>query len=340
MSGLSALQYLHLHSADLHREVDWLQIMSKFPSLSKLYLQNCQLDSLNPSLGFVNFTSLQVLDLSENHFNHEIPNWFSNLSTSLLSLSLYSSSLKGNIPPSIFNLEKLEYLALSENSLSGKIPDSLGQLTRLIYLDLTINPLSGPIPSSVGNLSQMQVLLLSLNKLNGTVPKSLGLLSNLLAVSISYNSFTGSLDEAHFSKLGKLKQLDISYTHLFFNVNSNWVPPFQLEYVDMSSCKIGPNFPTWLHTQRSLWLLFLPLSGVSGKAPSWFWDWISNIHTVDLSNNHIEGDVPDILLNSTILNLRSNHFKGRLPRLSANVEVFNLANNSFLDLFPLSYAIR
>ena len=334
MSGLSALQYLHLHSADLHREVDWLQIMSKFPSLSKLYLQNCQLDSLNPSLGFVNFTSLQVLDLSENHFNHEIPNWFSNLSTSLLSLSLYSSSLKGNIPPSIFNLEKLEYLALSENSLSGKIPDSLGQLTRLIYLDLTINPLSGPIPSSVGNLSQMQVLLLSLNKLNGTVPKSLGLLSNLLAVSISYNSFTGSLDEAHFSKLGKLKQLDISYTHLFFNVNSNWVPPFQLEYVDMSSCKIGPNFPTWLHTQRSLWLLFLPLSGVSGKAPSWFWDWISNIHTVDLSNNHIEGDVPDILLNSTILNLRSNHFKGRLPRLSANVEVLNLANNSFFG--PIS----
>ena len=29
MSGLSAIQYLHLGSADLHREVDWLQIMSK-----------------------------------------------------------------------------------------------------------------------------------------------------------------------------------------------------------------------------------------------------------------------------------------------------------------------
>ena len=57
MSGLCAIQHLDLSDADLHRKVDWLQIMSKFPLLSELYLQNCQ-DSLNPSLGFVNFTSL------------------------------------------------------------------------------------------------------------------------------------------------------------------------------------------------------------------------------------------------------------------------------------------
>ena len=121
MSGLSAIQYLDLRSSDLHREVDWLQIMSKFPSLSELYLYHCQLYSLNPSLGFVNFTSLRVLALSGNHFNHEIPNWFSNLSTSLLRLDLYNSSLKGNIPPSIFNLEKLEFLSLWWNKLTGKI---------------------------------------------------------------------------------------------------------------------------------------------------------------------------------------------------------------------------
>ncbi|KAL0010025.1 hypothetical protein SO802_005133 [Lithocarpus litseifolius] len=328
MSSLSAIQYLDLSSADLHREVDWLQIMSKFPSLSELDLNGCQLDSLNPSLGFVNFTSLRVLFLSGNHFNHEIPNWFSNLSTSLLGLGLAENSLIGGIPSSILHFQKLEYLDLGENSLRGKIPDSLGQLKHLKSLSLGGNPLSGPIPSSIGNLSELQFLFLDSSKLNGTVPKSLGLLSNLFSLSIAMNTFTGSLDEAHFTKLSKLKYLEISYTPLFFNVNSNWVPPFQLEYVSTSSCNIGPNFPTWLHTQTSLQFLLLPLSGISDKAPSWFWDWISNISTVDLSNNHIEGDVPDILLNSTILNLRSNHFKGRLPRLSANVEVLDMANNS------------
>ena len=126
MSGLFSIQYIDLSSVDLHKEADWLQILSKFSSLSELYLSNCKLDSLNPSLGFVNFTSLQVLYLSGNHFNHEIPNWFSNLSTSLLKLYLDDSSLKGEIPPSIFNLEKLEYLSLYPNHLIGKIPESLG----------------------------------------------------------------------------------------------------------------------------------------------------------------------------------------------------------------------
>ena len=101
MSSLSSIQYLDLSSADLRREVGWLQIMSKFPTLSELYLQYCHLDSLNTSLASVNFTSLRVLYLSENHFNHEIPNWFSNLSTSLLELFLAENSLIGGMPPSI-----------------------------------------------------------------------------------------------------------------------------------------------------------------------------------------------------------------------------------------------
>ena len=67
------------------------------------------------------------------------------------------------------------------------------------------------------------------NQLNGTFPKSLALLSNLKFLAIGNNSLTGSLDEVLFTKFSKLKVLDVSQTSLFFNVNSNWVPPFQLE---------------------------------------------------------------------------------------------------------------
>ncbi|XP_030969341.1 receptor-like protein EIX1 [Quercus lobata] len=290
MSGLFAIQYLDLSSADLHKEVDWLQIMSKFPSLSKLYLQNCQLDSLNPSLGFVNFTSLRSLDLSGNHFNHEIPNWFSNLSTSFLRLDLYNNSLKGNIPPSIFNLEKLE------------------------YLDLGLNSLNGPIPSCVGNLSHIRALYLDQNQLNGTIPKSLWLLSKLESLYVGTNSLTGTVDERNFQKLSKLKNLYMSETHLFFNVNSNWVPPFQLYYASMSSINIGPNFPSWLQSQKSLSILDMSMSGISGKAPGWFWNWASNITYINLSNNHLECDVSDIFLSSTVklLNIANNSFYGSI----------------------------
>ncbi|KAM4099874.1 hypothetical protein ACB094_05G025500 [Castanea mollissima] len=339
MSGLSAIQHLDLNIVDLHREVDWVQIMSEFPSLSELYLYNCQLDSLNPSLGFVNFTSLEVLYLPGNHFNHEIPNWFSNLSTSLLKLSLMNSSLKGNIPPSIFNLEKLEVLSLYSNKLTKQIPGSLGQLKQLTCLDLGINSLNGPIPSSFGNLSHLRSLYLDQNQLNGTIPKSLGLLSKLETLFVGKNSLTGIVDEGHFRKLSKLKSLYMSEAPLFFNVNSNWVPPFQLGYASMSLIKIGPNFPSWLQSQRSLSFLDMSMSGISGKAPGWFWNWTSNITFINLSNNHIECDVSDIFLGSTVqvLNIANNSFYGPISsffcqkKIRKNkLEVLDASNNLLL----------
>ncbi|XP_075667290.1 receptor-like protein EIX2 [Castanea sativa] len=303
MSNLSSIQYLDLSQTKHQSEVGWFQIMSTFPSLSTLIVSDCELVNLNSSLGFGNFTSLQYLDLSYNLFSHEIP-------------------------LSIFNSPKLESLNLNSNKLIGKFPESLGQLKQLTYLYLTDNSLSGPIPSSIGNLSYLKHLYLCDNQLNGTIPKTLGLLSNLEYLSIRYNFLTGTVDEEHFSKLSKLEILDISHTHLFFNVKSNWVPPFQLTYIIMSSCKIGPNFPTWLQTQRSVVDLRLSKSEIADKAPSWFWNWTSSITFIDLSDNQIEGDVSEIVLNSRVINLRSNHFKGQMPQLSTNVVALNIANNS------------
>jgi Leucine-rich repeat (LRR) protein len=103
---------------------------------------------------------------------------------------------------------------------------------------------------------------------------------------------------------------------------------FQLEYVLLSSCGVGPKFPAWLKNQSSVKVLTMSNSGISDFAPSWFWNWTLQIEFLDLSNNFISGDLSDIFLNSSIINLSSNHFKGRLPSVSANVEVLNIANNS------------
>nr|POF02322.1 putative inactive leucine-rich repeat receptor-like protein kinase [Quercus suber] len=112
MSSLSSMKYLDMSYVNLSSALDWLQIMSRLSSLSELYLQGCHLDSLNPSLGFVNFTSLLVLDLSVNLFFHEIPNWFSNISSTIIELDLSSNALKGEIPCSVSNFQNLEHLVL------------------------------------------------------------------------------------------------------------------------------------------------------------------------------------------------------------------------------------
>ena len=306
ISHLSSLENLVMYRVDLHKEVHWVELTSMLSSLSELALYDCKLDNMSPSLKYVNFTSLTLLSLTWNHFIHEIPNWLCNLNTSLL------------------------HLYLRGNQLTGQIPECLGQLKCLESLSLEHNFFDGPIPSSLGNLSSLSSLELSGNRLNGTLPSSLWLLPNLVYLDIGNNSLVGTVSEAHLKKLSKLKVLDMSSTSLIFKVKPNWVPPFQLQYLYMSSCHLGPNFPTWLQTQTSLRYLDISNSGIIGVAPTWLWKWASHInYLIDLSNNQISGNLSGVWLNNTSIHLNSNCFTGLLPALSSSVIVLNMANNSF-----------
>ncbi|KAJ9679400.1 hypothetical protein PVL29_021357 [Vitis rotundifolia] len=331
ISHLSSLVSLYMTWIDLHRDVHWLDSVSLLASLSELILSNCQLNNMISSLGYVNFTSLRVLYLPSNNFNHNMPSWLFNLS-SLWSLDLGDNSLQGQIPSTISNLQNLSvtlgYLNLSVNMFTGQIPESSGQLKHLTLVSLFSNSLYGPIPSRLGNLSSLSYLYLHSNKLNGTVPRNLGLLSNLVRLYIGNNSIEGTVSEVHFAKLSKLKYLDMSLTSVVFNVSHNWIPPFQLENLGMSSCKMGPKFPLWLQTQRSLQNLELREAGIVDTAPKWFWKWASHIQIINLAYNQISGDLSQVVLNSTIFSVDSNCFTGQLPHLSPNVVALGMANNS------------
>ncbi|XP_059643299.1 receptor-like protein EIX2 [Cornus florida] len=327
IARLYSLEYLDMSSVDLHKATDWLQVVSMLPSLSELHFANCRLDKMIPPLGCVNFTSLEVLEFSENFFSCKIPNWLFNLS-SLLSLDLSFNFLHGHIPSSIRNLRTLKNLYLQDSNITGQIPDDIGQLKHLEYLFLYMNSLSGPIPVSIGNLSSLRVMYLSRNQLHGTLPKSIGLLPNLEILFIGYNTLGGIVSEVNFATLSKLKALEMSSNSFIFNFSSNWFPPFRIEYIAMSSCKMGPKFPAWLRTQTSLKQLDISRSGISDVAPYWFWNLASHMELVNLSENRINGDISTVLLNSSVVEMSSNYFKGQLPRLSPNVQVLNMANNT------------
>ena len=184
LPSLSSLRYLDMGGRNL-TGANWLHAVNMLPSLHELHLSECELERrLPPSLPFVNFTSLFVLDLSNNQFNSSIPQWLFNL-TSLTILDLSSNSLQGTIPYNFVNLRNLEHLDLSENPyITSNLPSFLGNLCKLKTLSLKSTNIGGNIVGFLDNFSTclnstLESLDLSLNELSGNVPDSLGRLESL-----------------------------------------------------------------------------------------------------------------------------------------------------------------
>lgn len=229
LAGLSSLEYLDLGGVDLGSVVNWLPAVNVLPFLLEIHLNNCNLHNLPHSLPFVNFTSLAVIDLSNNVFNSPMPIWIFNISgletvlfsssnltgplpnafaniISLQHLDLSLQFMEGSLPRSLGNLRKLQSLTLSYNSFRGNVVefvDSISRNNSLEMLDLTQNQFSGKLPDSLGNLTNLRSLVLRQNMFWGSLPVSIGSLSSLETLNLFGNPTNGSIPES----IGQLSEL-------------------------------------------------------------------------------------------------------------------------------------
>jgi len=329
----SSLQFLNLGSVNLHKETHWLRILNMLPSLSELYLSSCSLESLHPSLSYVNFTSLESLDLYGNDFFSELPTWLFNLS-GLSYLFLGENRLHGQIPESLMNLRNLVRLELGDNKLSGAIPDWFGQLGGLEDLDLAYNSFTSSTPTTLGNLSSLIYLIVSSNHLNGSLPECLGQLSNLEMLLLDENPLSGVLSQRNFAKLPNLQWLWFGSLSFIFDFNPHWIPPFKLQHLQLeyANLKLVP----WLYTQTTLTSLTIAYSSFNNTSPEMFWSFVFHFKFLSLYNNSMPWDMSNVLLNSDVVWLVGNGLSGGLPRLTSNVSVFEIGRNNLSgSLSPL-----
>ncbi|GKF42921.1 leucine-rich repeat-containing protein [Tanacetum coccineum] len=123
--------------------------------------------------------SLELLDISMNNFEGEIPgDEFGNL-TKLLHLDMRENYFNGSIPSQLFQLTNLRYLDMSYNYLKGKLGPELGSFRKLTTLLLFDNRFQGPIPAQLFALEYLQHLGLSNNNLEGPLSPEIGKLRNL-----------------------------------------------------------------------------------------------------------------------------------------------------------------
>ncbi|XP_030970944.1 receptor-like protein EIX1 [Quercus lobata] len=360
---LSSLKFLEMGTVNLSKVNNWLHVVNKLPYLTSLFLYSCDLPNIF-SVPLVNSsTCLDVLDLSYNNLtsSSSVLEWMFNSNTSVVELNLNNNQFQGLIPDAFSRINSLAHLYLDSNEFEGEIPKVFGGMCNWKTLSLSGNYLNGQLLDFIHNLARcanhsieflyldhnqimgslpdlttlpsLRELWLYKNRLNGTIPESKGKQSNLETLYLGDNSLKGVISEVHFSKLTKLKYLYLSNTLLVFNINSNWVPPFQLEGIGLGFLPTRSSS----YDDHAIWMY-------KGREYE-YKSILGLLKSIDLSSNKLTGAIPSeiVELNGLIsLNLSRNLLIGKIPSeigLLRSLEALDLSKNQLCGVIPSSISL-
>uniref|UniRef100_A0A0R0G0A6 Uncharacterized protein n=2 Tax=Glycine max TaxID=3847 RepID=A0A0R0G0A6_SOYBN len=309
--GLHRLKFLNLGDNNLHGTIS--DALGNLTSLVELDLSGNQLEGTIPtSLG--NLCNLRVIDLSYLKLNQQV------------------NELLEILAPCISH--GLTTLAVQSSRLSGNLTDHIGAFKNIELLDFFNNSIGGALPRSFGKLSSLRYLDLSMNKFSGNPFASLRSLSKLLSLHIDGNLFHGVVKEDDLANLTSLTEIHASGNNFTLKVGPNWIPNFQLTYLEVTSWQLGPSFPLWIQSQNQLHYVGLSNTGIFDSIPTQMWEALSQVLYLNLSRNHIHGEIGTTLKNPIsipTIDLSSNHLCGKLPYLSSDVLQLDLSSNSLSE---------
>ncbi|XP_047158022.1 probable LRR receptor-like serine/threonine-protein kinase At1g06840 [Vigna umbellata] len=222
-------------------------------------------------------------------------------------LNFMWNNISGSIPKEVGNIKSLELLLLNGNNLTGSLPEEIGYLPNLDRIQIDQNHISGPLPTSFANLNKTKHFHMNNNSLSGQIPPELSRLPNLVHLLLDNNNLSGYLPPELY-KLPKLLIIQLDNN----NFEGNSIPDTygnmsKLLKMSLRNCSLTGPVPD---LSRIPHLLYLDLSfnQLNESIPA---NKLSeNITTIDLSNNHLTGNIPSYFVD--------------LPRL----QKLSLANNS------------
>ncbi|RDX69927.1 Receptor-like protein 12, partial [Mucuna pruriens] len=244
-------------------------------------------------------SKLQVLELSSNKFEGTIP--------TLGVLILRKNKITGSIPDTFPLSCALRTLDVKENQLDGQIPKTLANCMALEVLDLGSNQIIDAFPCLLKNISTLRVLVVRTNRFHGPIgcPKTKGTWKMLQIVDLAFNNFSGMLPGKIFRTWEKMMSEENPTASEVNRVRFKVGGFNGLYYQDAVSVT---------YKGRQLRLVKL----------------LTLFTSMDFSNNHFEGPIPEELMNFKalhVLNLSKNALSGEIPS-----SIGNLKNLESLDL--------
>ncbi|KAA8549825.1 hypothetical protein F0562_001509 [Nyssa sinensis] len=273
------------HLTHLNLSHNWLSgplPYGLFSSLNRLNVLDLSFNSLSAELpsslsSDIQPLSIQIVDLSSNHFNGTIQSSFLQLASNLIYFNVSNNTFTGPIPSSIcikshliqlfdfsYNdfigqipvglggCSQLEVFRAGFNLLSGLLPYDFYNATVLREISLPSNQLSGPIGNGIVHLSNLTILVLHSNELSGELPRDIGELSKLEELLLARNRLNGSVPHS-LMNCTSLMMLNLCVNHLEGNISTlNLSKLRQIRKVDFGYNNFTGNLPRTLYSCKSL----------------------------------------------------------------------------------------
>lgn len=307
-------------------------------SLSQLSLSHNWLSGPLPDGFFVSFNRLRVVDLSWNRLSGELapPD---RLSATIQIFNLSSNHFHGAIQASFFQpAPNLESFDVSNNSFTGPIPSFICRYSPSIQrLDFTNNDLTGLISEGFGECKNLQSLRAGFSYLSGEVPQDIYELISLQEIYLPGNQLTGPID-GRIVNLSNLKVLALYGNNFTGMIPQDIGKLSELEELQLHINSLSGTIPLSLTNCTKLTILNLRVNNLEGQLSAFDFSKFVQLRSVDLGNNHFNGSLPPTLFSCkmlTAIRLATNNLSGEvLPDIASlqSLSFLSLSNNTLRNL--------
>ncbi|KAM3197116.1 hypothetical protein ACQJBY_072658 [Aegilops geniculata] len=331
----SSLSVLQLGYNDLH---GWVP-PSIFQHKRLVTIDLQQIPGLSGTLpNFSPDSNLENLLIGNTNFSGAIPSSISNLK-SLKKLGLGAQGFVSDLPSSIGELKFLSSLQVSGLEVVGSMPPWITNLTSLEVLEFSLCGFHGPVPSSICELSKLRILSLYSCNFSGKIPPCIFNLTQLDTLLLHLNNFSGEVELNSLWKLPNLSNLKLSNNKLNVidgeDITSSVSFP-NIKFLELASCNISKP-PNVLKHLPGIYVIDLSNNQIQGAVPQWAWETWTNSHLfyLNLSHNIFTSIGYDTFLPLgpiDVLDLSFNMFEGPIPIPRSSGSVLDYSCNHFSSM--------